>query len=76
MLNHKKDGNKKNRLHINSRNKVESIMDMDENVFCTYVEKDANLSSLHDQEEKELTKIFHINIHVNKTTINALFDSG
>jgi hypothetical protein len=35
-----------------------------------------NLSILHHQEEKEMTKLFHIKIQVKKTNIDALFDSG
>jgi hypothetical protein len=35
-----------------------------------------NLSSLHHQEEKEMTKLFHIKIQVKMTKIDALFDSG
>ena len=33
------------------------------------------MSSLHHQEEKEMTKLFHIKIQVKKTKIDALFDS-
>jgi hypothetical protein len=33
------------------------------------------MSSLHHREEKELKKLFHINIQVKKTKVNALFDS-
>jgi hypothetical protein len=35
-----------------------------------------NLSSLHHQEEKEMTKLFHIKIQVKKNKIDTLFDSG
>jgi hypothetical protein len=49
---------------------------VDENIVCTSVEKEMNLSSLHHQEEKEITKLFHIKIRVKKTKIDALFDSG
>jgi hypothetical protein len=35
-----------------------------------------NLSILHHQEEKEMTKLFHIKIQVNNTRIYSLFDSG
>jgi hypothetical protein len=34
------------------------------------------MSSLHHQEEKDMTKLFHINIQVKKTKIDALFDYG
>jgi hypothetical protein len=50
--------------------------DVDENIVCTSVQKEVNLSILHHQEEKEMTKLFHINIQVKKTKIDALFDSG
>jgi hypothetical protein len=67
---------KKNLLATDSSNQVESSSDVDENIVCTYVQKEVNLSSLHHQEEKEMTKLFHIKIHVKKTKIDALFDSG
>jgi hypothetical protein len=35
-----------------------------------------NLGSLHHEEEKEMTKLFHIKIRVKKTKIDALFDSS
>jgi hypothetical protein len=35
-----------------------------------------NLSSLHHKEEKEMNKLFHINIQVNNTKVYALFDSS
>ena len=34
------------------------------------------MSSLHHQEEKEMTKLFHIKIQVKKTKIDALLDFG
>jgi hypothetical protein len=59
-----------------SSNQVESSSDVDENIFCTSMQKEVNLSILHHQEEKEMTKLFHIKIQVKKTKIDALFDSG
>jgi hypothetical protein len=47
---------------------------VDKNIFYTYVNKEVNLSILHHQEE-EMTKLFHINIQVKKTKIDAMFDS-
>jgi len=35
-----------------------------------------NLSSLYPKEEKEMSKIFHINIYVKKTNMDALFYSN
>jgi hypothetical protein len=40
------------------------------------VQKDVNMSSHYHQEENEMTKLFHINIQVKNTKIDALFDSG
>jgi len=37
---------------------------------------EVNLSSFHHQEEKKLTKLFHINIKVKKTNIDSLFDTA
>jgi hypothetical protein len=55
---------------------VESILDVDGNSLCTSIQKEVNLSILHHQEEKDMTKLFHINIRVKNTKINSLFDSG
>jgi hypothetical protein len=74
--NHKKDKKKKNLLANDSSNHIESSLDVDENIICTSVQKEVNLSSLHHQEEKETTKLFHIKIYVKKTKIDALFNSG
>jgi len=35
-----------------------------------------NLSGLHHQEEKDMTKLFNIKIQVKKTKIGAMFDSS
>jgi hypothetical protein len=48
---------------------------VDEKIVCTSMLKEVNLSSLHHQEENEMTKVFHINIWVKKAKIDALFES-
>jgi Mg2+/Co2+ transporter CorC len=73
--NHTKDAKKKNLLDMNSRNYVESSFDVDENIVRTSVQNDVNMSILHHQEEKDMTKLVHINIQVKKTKIDTLFDS-
>jgi hypothetical protein len=40
------------------------------------MQKEVNLSSLHHMEEKGMTKLFHIKIHVKNTKVDALFDFG
>ena len=40
------------------------------------MQKEVNLSSLHHKEEKEMTKFCHIKIHIKKTKVDALFNSG
>jgi hypothetical protein len=49
---------------------------VDENIVCTSVKKDVNLSILYHKEEKEMKKLFHINIQFKKTKVYDLFDSG
>jgi hypothetical protein len=49
---------------------------VDGNIVFTSMCREVSLSSLHHQEEKEMTKLFHIKIQVKKTTIYVLFDSG
>jgi hypothetical protein len=74
--NHKKDAKKNNLLGTNLGNQVESNLDVDENIFCTSVKKDVNLSILHHKEDKEMTKLFHIKIQVKNTKVYSLFDFG
>lgn len=47
-------------MATNSSNQVESSSDVDEKIICRLVQKEVNLSSLQQQEEKEMTKLFHI----------------
>jgi hypothetical protein len=74
--NYKKDGKKKNLLATDSSNHIESSYDVDENIVCTSVQKEVNLSILHHQEEKDMTKLLHVKIQAKKTKIDALFDFG
>jgi len=60
--NKKKDDKKKNLMATNLRNQVESSSDVDEKIVCKSVQKEVNLSSLRQQEKKEMTKLFHIKI--------------
>jgi hypothetical protein len=41
------EGKKKNLIAKDSSNHVESRSDVDDNIVCTHVQKDVNLSSLH-----------------------------
>ena len=72
--NKKKDNKKKNLMATDSSNQVERSSNMDEKMNCKSMKKEVNLSSLQQQEEKEMTKLFHIEIQVKKTKIDALFD--
>jgi hypothetical protein len=74
--NHKKDSKKKNLLATNSSNQIKRNSDVYENNLCILVKKEVNLSSLHQWEEKEMNKHFHIKIQVKKTKINVMFNSG
>jgi hypothetical protein len=49
---------------------------MDEDISYTLVQKEVNLSSLHHKEEKEMKKIFYMNIQVKRTKVDNLFDFG
>jgi hypothetical protein len=61
LKNHKKDAKKNNLLVMDSSNQVKSSFNVDEEIVCTS-KKEVNMSSLHHQEEKEMTKFFHIKI--------------
>jgi hypothetical protein len=69
----KKDRKKKNLLATDSSNQVESSSDVDENIVYTYYAEGGEFEILHHHEEKEMTKLFHINIHVKKTKIDVMF---
>jgi hypothetical protein len=64
--NHKKDANKNNIVAMDSSIQVESSSDVDENIVCTLMQKEVNLSILHHQEEKEMNKLFHTKIKVRR----------
>ena len=40
------------------------------------MQKEVSLSSLHPNEEKEMTKFFHVKIQVKKAKVDALFNSS
>jgi hypothetical protein len=66
---------KKYMLAMDSVHWVESSSYVDEDIIYTTMKNEVNLSSLHPKEEKEITKLFHINILLKKTKVDALFDS-
>ena len=35
-----------------------------------------NLCSLHPKADKEMTKLFHVKIHIKKNKVDALFNFG
>jgi hypothetical protein len=72
----KKHAKKNNLLATDLSNQVKSISNVHENIGCTSMKKEVNLSILHHQEDKEMTKLFHIKIQVKKTKIDALFNSS
>jgi hypothetical protein len=76
LKNHKKESKKKNLIATYLSDQVEKKSDVDENIVCTSVQKDVSMSFLHQQEEKEMTKFFHIKIQVKKSKIDSSFDSG
>ena len=54
---------------------VDIILDVYKSICCTLVQEEVNLSSLHHKEEKDMTQLFHIDIHIMKTKVDALLDS-
>jgi len=59
----KKKYNKNNNLMTtDSSNQVEINSDADKNIIYTSMQKEVNLSILQQKENKEMTKLFHINI--------------
>jgi hypothetical protein len=62
-----------NLLATNLRNQFERKFDVDKNIVFTSVKKEVNLNSLHHQEERVMTNIFHIKIQVNKTFTQLWF---
>jgi hypothetical protein len=76
LKNCQKDAKKKNLLAMDLSNQVDSSFDVDETIVCTTIHKEVNLSSVHHQEEKEMTKLFHIKIKFKKTKIDDLSKKG
>jgi hypothetical protein len=74
--NHKRDAKNKNMLGMDSGNKVEKILDVDENIFFTSMKKEVNLSILHQKEDKDMKKNFHNRIQVKNTKVDSLLNSG
>ena len=74
--NHKKDDNKINLIVMDSTKEVDIKSDMDENIVFTSMQKEVNLSSLHQNEEKEMKKLFHINTKIKNINVDAIFDSS
>ena len=72
----KKDENNKNMLAMDSSNQVERNLNVEKHILCTTVQMEVNLNSLYPQEEKEIIRVFHINIHARKTKMDSLFDYG
>lgn len=48
--NRKKDVKKKNHMATNSNSQIESSVYVNEKIVCTSLQKEVNLSSLHNQE--------------------------
>lgn len=61
-------------MAIDFSSQFERKLYVDENIFYTSVQKDMNLRSLQQQEEKEMTKLFHIRTKVKKIHIGAMLD--
>jgi hypothetical protein len=53
----------------------ETNLDVDEKSFCTTVQTEVNLDRLHQKEEKEMMKLFHIKNQIKKNKVDALFNS-
>jgi hypothetical protein len=48
---------------------------VEEKIVCTFMQdQEVNLSILHHKEEKEMKKLFYINIQIKNTKVDALFD--
>jgi hypothetical protein len=65
----KKHANKNNILGMDSHDEVEINSNIDEKNACISMQMEVKLSNVHLNEEKEITKLFHIKIHVNKTKV-------
>jgi hypothetical protein len=70
----KKDAKKKKLMGMDSENEVERILDLDENIVCTSMYMEVNLTIFHHKEDKEVTKLFHIKIQVKNTKVDSLFE--
>ena len=74
--NYKKDVRKNILLSKDPGNQVESNLDVDENIVFTTMQKEVNQSIPFQKYEKEMTKLFHIKVYVQKKKLDDLFDSS
>jgi len=58
-------------LGIDSRNQIYNGSYAKEKNICTIVQRGVNMSNLHNNEEKEMEKLFHVKIKVKKTMVDA-----
>jgi 5'(3')-deoxyribonucleotidase len=57
-----KELEKKNMLGMDLGNQVKINSYVDEKIVCNPLWREVNMSNLHQREEKEMTKLFHIKI--------------
>ena len=60
---------------MGERREIERGSYVDDKIVYNMVQKVVSLSILHNEEEKEITKLFHIKIQ-NKNKIDPSFDYG
>ena len=58
-------------LGIDSRNQIYNGSYAKKKNICTIVQREVNMSNLHNNEEKEMEKLFHVKIKFKKTMVDA-----
>jgi hypothetical protein len=74
--NYKEEKCKKKNILMEAGKETERNTNASEKIVCTTMQKEVTLSSLQNKEEKEMKRLFHINIKIKKNKVDALFDFG
>jgi hypothetical protein len=75
-----KDFHKKNKkkalISVDVEERVDNTSDPDVNINCTNLQKELALVSCSHKEEKAMTNLFCIKIHMKQNNVDCLFDSS
>lgn len=63
-------------LAVDAKEKVDSTSDLEGKVSCTTLQKEVTLVDCSHKEEKDITELFYIKIHMKQSKVDCLFYPG